>query len=904
MSHTKPFTPFIDRQFPVTLLSAECYKERKAGSGQTLTGLGKWWGRKPLILVRATLLGHLMPASEDERRDMEIFLKILTMDDDGLKRRQKKKIDGRKWQTMTLKDKLKDCYRPEEIDGPSPDAWDEINDHLGTCARTLPELFQELSKKRFGEIAKVGDCFCGGGSIPFEAARMGLEAYASDLNPIACLLTWGALNIVGGGPEKAKEVQEEQERVYAEVEAQIKSWGIEESEEGWRAEYYLYCVEVETPDGWKIPLAPSWVIGKKTATIAKLVAKPLEKRFDIKIKSGASEDEIKKAERGTIEKGWITNPSTGARVQLATLRGDNRRVVGKDEKGKPIYENYNALRQWENDDVVPRKSDLFQERLYCIRWETPKGSVYRAPTDFDLENEKKCLRILKKNFKEWQEAGHIPSLKIEPGGETTRLQRERGWTHWHHLFNPRQLLVNGLFNACETLNFRGILKSVDFNSKLSPNFDPDGRGVNTFYNQAYNCLFNHGCRSKRGLDAFWEDQTVFEIGRRVETQSASSITEKQNLWITDPPYADAVNYDELSEFFLAWIEKKLPKLFPDWHTTSSRHQAVRGKGESFAETISEIYRNLREHTIPGGAQTIMFNHSSNEVWGEMTDILIRSGLEVTSLWSIRTETENASKGKGNFVQATYLIQVQPQDKSRPPGRKDVIALEVRRETERQVKSMQTLNKGEHLLFNMSDFALAGKTSQMKVLTRYPRFVAISPSAVKDFAKDMAEQAGRYVSDLLIPDGLDVPTWSELSGPERFYLSTVAAEQDGNTSLQSIQDASRLYLEGKNCTSLIEVDSANHARLVTPMETRGRASVLSLFGENLLAPVMRAVWATAQKGDTGQEGDQILKEAFPDDFKERLPHLKVLLKWMSEIRLDHWAESAAAAKAIRNVAGRI
>ena len=54
---------FIETQFPVSLISKESYKERKAGAGQTLTGLGKWWGRKPLILIRASILGMLMPAS-------------------------------------------------------------------------------------------------------------------------------------------------------------------------------------------------------------------------------------------------------------------------------------------------------------------------------------------------------------------------------------------------------------------------------------------------------------------------------------------------------------------------------------------------------------------------------------------------------------------------------------------------------------------------------------------------------------------------------------------------------------------------------------------------------------------------------------------------------------------------
>ena len=81
---------FIEVQFPVSKISKESYKERKAGQSQTLTGLGKWWGRKPLILVRAAILGLLMPASEDPIYDREIFLKILMMDAEGLWARKNK----------------------------------------------------------------------------------------------------------------------------------------------------------------------------------------------------------------------------------------------------------------------------------------------------------------------------------------------------------------------------------------------------------------------------------------------------------------------------------------------------------------------------------------------------------------------------------------------------------------------------------------------------------------------------------------------------------------------------------------------------------------------------------------------------------------------------------------------
>jgi putative DNA methylase len=74
--------------------------------------------------------------------------------------------------------------------------WDEINAHLGTEAHCLPELVEQLGIMRFGHRPGVADTFCGGGSIPFEAARIGCDVYASDLNPIACMLTWGALHIL------------------------------------------------------------------------------------------------------------------------------------------------------------------------------------------------------------------------------------------------------------------------------------------------------------------------------------------------------------------------------------------------------------------------------------------------------------------------------------------------------------------------------------------------------------------------------------------------------------------------------------------------------------------------------------------------------------------------------------
>ena len=164
---------FIERQFPVSKVSKESFKERKAVQSQTLTGLGKWWGRKPLVLVRATILGCLLPCTENAEKDMDIFLKIMGMDHEGLILRKEKKfsvkdlfhkikdnnrlwakygnwfeLDGDKpillkgaprqdieeavFATLRYDEKLIMFMRPEHLGNITNEAWSEINNHLVT----------------------------------------------------------------------------------------------------------------------------------------------------------------------------------------------------------------------------------------------------------------------------------------------------------------------------------------------------------------------------------------------------------------------------------------------------------------------------------------------------------------------------------------------------------------------------------------------------------------------------------------------------------------------------------------------------------------------------------------------------------------------------------------------------
>ena len=624
-------TSFIEKQFPVSKVSKESYKERKANNGQTLTGLGKWWGRKPLVLVRAAIIGCLMPASDNPKRDMEIFLKIMSMDDTGLWQRKEKSfsaqelydiasnnhklsryvaewfdlsgdkpklnpcvdkelIEKKVFFTLGYDQKLTKCIRPEQLKNLSPQTWNEINEHLGTTAHSLQELVQQLSIKRFGKNVVVGDCFCGGGSIPFEAARMGCDTYASDLNPIAGLLTWASIHICGASEKELAKIKAFQKKVYDKVDQEITELGIEHNELGDRAVSYLYCVEAHCPEcGVKVPMAPSWIIGKGTKTVAKLTLDG--DHYNITVKMGASAQEMKEADAaGTATSKGLVCPHCGKTTPISVIRHDR-----KDENGNTVY----GLRPWEKSEFEFRSNDVYNERLYAVKYEhieiMPNGSLkatryYRAPNERDMQNEQKIRKIVADNIALWQEQGLVPSMEIESGYNTDQIIRERGWTHWNHLFNARQLTINYLFYKnsmaiTDSLTKAGVLlginKCILFNSRLSMWVNSPGveKTVWIFTNQAFNTMFNYGSSAVRGLLNCWfYSINTYETNKSsiVKLLDARDINSYCNYWITDPPYADAVNYHELSEVFLAWDKRLLQETFPEGYTDSKRILAIRG----------------------------------------------------------------------------------------------------------------------------------------------------------------------------------------------------------------------------------------------------------------------------------------------------------------------------------------
>ena len=446
------------------------------------------------------------------------------------------------------------------------------------------------------------------------------------------LLTWASLNLLGGGKTVQEEVMRVQAEALAAADRQVTAWGIEHNEHGERADAYLYCVEVK-PEGcdYFIPLAPTWLIGEKSKVVARWQRVPSSDHLQPNI-AVVNDVELKlykeKKKGATVVDSRVLDPLDFSRSwSVEALRGPE------------------GLRRWTNEDVVPRQGDVIQERLYCIRWVDTEGKRrYAAPDDADLAREAKVLTLLRERFADWQRAGFIPSKSIpDSGAETDRLFRERGWTRWHHLFLPRQLLTHGLLaeisgklatsKAAKGAFLLSLGRLANWDSRLCQwmaNW-PTNAQIMFSATKPSTPLFNYGHRPLSKLDTAWPLFTKtlnYKSNKGTVIHSdARDLSETCDFWITDPPYADAINYHELGDFFLSWYDKPLAKAFPEWIPDARAELAVRGDGEDFRRSMVDIYQNLARHMPDNGLQMVMFTHQNPAVWADLGMILWAAGTQ-------------------------------------------------------------------------------------------------------------------------------------------------------------------------------------------------------------------------------------------------------------------------------------
>jgi putative DNA methylase len=947
----------IEKAWPTSKISAETQKERKANLGQTLTALGAYWkGRKPLILTRACVLASLLPVTSDLERDIEIFEKLMGMADETFGRRftdgasafaklfpdQALNVannSGRTWvwrndiepserqrriaqafTKMPYGQRIGKVKRPEEFNEKDllNGIWEEVNNHLGTNAASIVELVDQLGIMRFGAKPRFADTFSGSGSIPFEAARIGCNVIASDLNPVACMLTWGTFNIVGAAPEDHARIKSDHEKVVADIDKEISALKVEHDSQGNRAKVYLYCLETMCPrTGYMIPLAPSWLISKGRNgrnVVAKLKPDHENKRYNIEILTGVSTDDVKIAEQGTVRNGRLFHEvlDDPLGISIKDIRGDY-----KDRDGI----NRNRLRQWEINDIEPSKSDIWQERLYAIQWidradldahKKQPRTWFAAPTEEDLLRENEVAAYVKQHLSLWQETGLIPNMVIEPGNKTDEPIRTRGWTHWHHLFNPRHLLI--LAKASEKsrnspASFMLLASLVNRNGRTVRWGNHVEALTDTFSNQALNTMLNYGARSFENCKNIFrvtDSNSQIFSNAIVEQCSVQEFSHNIDVFLTDPPYADAVQYDEITEFFIAWLRKSPPFPFDEWIWDSRRNLAIKGEGQSFKVAMIESYRTMTQKMSDNGLQIVQFTHQDAKTWSDMAQIFWGAGLQVVQDWYVSTETMTELK-KGGYVQGTHMIVLKKRH-GEQSGYTDEIVHEIRDEVEYQIKDMIGLNdqmdvaRGENI-FNDADLQMAGYAAALRILTAYTKIdgndmtrEALRPRKKGEatIVDELTEFAVQTANEFLVPDGLNRELWMALNGAERFYLKMMDIEEAGEAKLDQFQNFAKAFRVG-DYEDMMASRTPNNAKLksATKLGKSAMAEGTSFGRDSIVRLALRAVWRVI-KEDEVEDVLEELHDLIPDYMIKREALLQ-LTAYVATKREKTDLEEASAAR---------
>ena len=684
-------TRLIERWLPIAELGIESTRERTPMTPFPAPNrLHVWWARRPLVASRAALLASLLPADADREK----FLHVLGIHGDPVAAKKRIAVANRTGERLGA-----DAYGYSRAFGYTPDdrdkAWLGENSVNG---------------------ATVVDPTAGGGSVPFEAVRLGLETVANDLNPVAALIERATIEWPAKHGIAVKSIVE---KLGAEFTTKVRQRLVDvfpdEPEGDRRPDGYLWARTIICPycDGL-VPLSPNWRLAPDGTGV---LLKP-------RIGSGpGSEGRIcsfeivkstKEQSAGTVARGDGTCPYS-----------DCGRVIDGDE----IKRQAQAGQMGEQLFTV-----VYKRRVDRVLKSGKEGKPkwirgYRAPRPED-DNSTDIQARLAEKLPEWEALDMVPGETIPDGNKTTEPQRY-GMEVWRDLFSPRQLLCHGtsvevfremldadraegkltdVHRAAYGYLALALDKLLNYNSRMSVWMPTREVVANTFNRHDFAFCWSHAEMAPliAGLGYDWAigqtakciDELVSLIRPKsngsvgelfVESTSPEytpppiTITCKQgdsldhiadstiDAVVMDPPYYDNVMYAELSDFFYVWLRRTAGHVFPELfrrQLTDKDNEAVanpaRFKGEKgakvlagrdYQERMASIFAECRRTLKPDGVMTLMFTHKASGAWDALTKGLMEAGFAITASWPINTEAQGSLhiKNKAAANSTIFLV---------------------------------------------------------------------------------------------------------------------------------------------------------------------------------------------------------------------------------------------------------
>ncbi len=653
--------------FPIAQVSKHAAREKSIRHGHPST-LHLWWARRPLASCRAILLGLLLPDPVDALCPQDF-----------------------KTRARELLPPLLGAIGASDLD-----LRKKLNDFIGTFANWdlasnqvwLNAARELVHAAHPEETPLVVDPFAGGGSIPLEALRLGCDAFASDLNPVACLIEKVMLeDIPRHGPELAEELRR--------VGGEIKAAAVQELKEfyppdpnGARPIAYLWARTIRCDNcGAEIPLMRSFWLSKKE-----------KRKRALRPNIIRNENEIPRVEFEIFE------PKNEAEVRNGTVNRAKATCLCCNIVTMPDRVRAQLRAQRGGADVVfdangNRMGGARMTAVVLLK-EGEEGRRYRLPNECDYDAVFHATKRLQE-FVATRLSNGLTVVPDEPspigggkGAGRAFSQRNYGMEKWCDLFSSRQLLAQITLMRCvgnqsdehiaRLLGF-ALDKSADGNNSLARWLADSENPVNLFSRQAIPIVWDF-CESSpssrargvflSGLGAVTEVITSSVSEHPGQTQIADACESPlpggtASIWFTDPPYYDAIPYSDLSDFFLIWLKRALTNqsllrdpFDPNNPLSPKLREAVQDEIKKvdgrpkdrkfFEETMAKTFAEGRRVLKEDGIGSVVFAHKTTEGWEALLSGMVRGGWVITGSWPLATESESRLRARDSAALATSI----------------------------------------------------------------------------------------------------------------------------------------------------------------------------------------------------------------------------------------------------------
>lgn len=677
--------------FPIAAASKHALKEKSVRFGHPST-FHLWWARRPLASSRAVLLALLWPDPCDPLCPVEF------------------KAEARK--------------RMRELGGYNPGATDEDLRHvllkfIGDFAnwdlasnRTYLEVSGALVKAAHGdELPLVVDPFAGGGSIPLEALRLGCEAFASDLNPVAAFILKVMLeDVLRCPPDFVDRVEEAGRRVRQIAERRLAAFYPKDSDEAKPIAYiWSRTVRCETSGcGAEIPIYRSPWLSRRGATKARyfkeapdgscvallIESAPRGGPITFRIATGNGSEEPRN--------GFVKLEGTKAAGNNANVVCPCCKSVLPGNSKNPRVPSQLAQQRGGADvvfDSEGRRVGGAQLLAVVLLGNGNEARFFRVPSNSDYEAVRNASRALDEATRDRRVDGLslVPDEPLPPTGTLGFRVQRYGMTQWGDLFSERQRLA--MLVLCDAIEevasddraIREILalalsRFADISNASCRWENTKTQVRNLFTRQAIPIVWDFAepaIFAEQAGDYQVTLNTMLRVIRTLpRTSSAGQVQvadacssplpdETAHIWFTDPPYYDAVPYSDLSDFFFVWLKRAFPRhallrdpfdatnpLTPkDREAVQDEIKIVDGKPKDkaffesvMARTFAEGRRVLRED----GVGCVVFAHKSTEGWEALLSGMIRGGWVITGSWPIATESATRLRARESAALATSV----------------------------------------------------------------------------------------------------------------------------------------------------------------------------------------------------------------------------------------------------------